>query len=203
MTRQFRVHRSHNGKFVGDNVLGKVIDNENMIPPRLREKIGEMTKLNYNPDVTVRERGVMEKCTYCIQRVNEARVDRKLQGLDNIPDGFFQTACQQACPTDAIVFGDILDPASRVHAERNHPRNYAMLGYLNIGPRTTYLLKMRNPNPAIREPELDPFHGHGGGEHGGDHADETHDAAPQDEGHVMRLPVLPGNAAQTVMGGLA
>ncbi|MEM8758363.1 MAG: TAT-variant-translocated molybdopterin oxidoreductase, partial [Planctomycetota bacterium] len=121
-------------------------NNINLIPPRLREKLAEIQKFKMNPDVTVRSRGVMEKCTFCLQRINAARYESKLQDLEHIPDGFFQTACQAACPTGAIAFGDLLDEASKVHEAANDGRSYALLGYLNTRPRTTYKVELANPN---------------------------------------------------------
>ncbi|MEO1009513.1 MAG: TAT-variant-translocated molybdopterin oxidoreductase [Planctomycetota bacterium] len=127
----------------------KLPPNQHFIPPRLRKQLSEIEKLQKNPHVTVRSRGVMEKCTYCIQRTNEAKIETKLTGLEHVPDGFVQTACQQACPTGCITFGDIQDPESRVTRTRTSGRNYAVLGYLNTRPRTTHLMAVHNPNPEI------------------------------------------------------
>jgi len=111
-------------------------------------------KLMRNPEVTVRSRGVMEKCTYCIQRITRARIDAETAAVRenrpfSIADGSFQTACQQSCPADAIVFGNINDPESRVAKLKAHDRNYGLLADLNTRPRTTYLAEVRNPNPEI------------------------------------------------------
>ncbi len=105
-------------------------------------------KLQRNPDVTVRSRGVMEKCTYCVQRINHARVAAKLEDR-RIRDGEVVTACQAACPTEAIVFGDLNDKTSRVSQLKGSPLNYALLAELNTRPRTTYLAVVRNPNTEI------------------------------------------------------
>ena len=107
-------------------------------------------KLARNPNVTVRSRGVMEKCTYCVQRINEARIHAKLQDRD-IADGEVVTACQGACPSQAIVFGNINDPKSRVSQLKAQPLNYGLLTELNTKPRTTYLARLRNPNPALEQ----------------------------------------------------
>jgi len=106
----------------------------------------EITKLAMNPDVTVRSRGVMEKCTYCVQRTVEVRQAAKLAGRA-VADGEIQTACQQTCPTQAIVFGDRTDAKSRVMERKGLPRDYVLLGELNNQPRTSYQAKVRNPNP--------------------------------------------------------
>ena len=107
-------------------------------------------KMMRNPDVTVRSRGVMEKCTYCTQRISHARIEAKKEGRP-IRDGEVVTACQSACPSQAIVFGDIRDDASKVHSWREEPRGYGLLAELNTHPRTTYLARLKNPNPEIHD----------------------------------------------------
>ncbi|MDQ1729170.1 MAG: hypothetical protein QOD33_1295 [Pyrinomonadaceae bacterium] len=107
-------------------------------------------QLMRNPDVTVRSRGVMEKCTYCVQRIQGAKIQSELEGR-KVRDGEIVTACQAVCPTEAIVFGDVNDPRSRVSQLKAEQRNYSLLADLNTKPRTTYLTALRNPNPEIRE----------------------------------------------------
>jgi molybdopterin-containing oxidoreductase family iron-sulfur binding subunit len=105
-------------------------------------------KMMRNPDVSVRSRGVMEKCTYCVQRINQHRIDSEREER-KIQDGELLTACQQSCPADAIVFGNINDPNSRVSKLKAGARNYGLLADLNTRPRTTYLADIRNPNPEM------------------------------------------------------
>ena len=127
----------------------------------------ETIKLQKNPNVTVRMRGVMEKCTFCVQRIEEAKIRARVKARDSadirIPAGSIQTACQQACPADAIVFGDLKNEKEQVGQLRNLPQNYSLLEYLNVRPRLTYLGRVRNPNPAMPGARTSyiPSHGHG------------------------------------------
>jgi molybdopterin-containing oxidoreductase family iron-sulfur binding subunit len=106
-------------------------------------------QLMRNPDVSVRSRGVMEKCTYCVQRIQTAKIQSEIEGRP-VRDGEIVTACQSVCPTEAIVFGNINDPNSKVSRLKALDRDYSLLGELNTRPRTTYLSSLRNPNPEIK-----------------------------------------------------
>jgi MoCo/4Fe-4S cofactor protein with predicted Tat translocation signal len=112
-------------------------------------------KMMRNPDVSVRSRGVMEKCSYCVQRITEHRIDAETASVREgkeikIKDGELQTACQQSCPAGAIIFGNINDPDSRVSQLKAQTRNYSLLGELGTRPRTTYLAEVKNPNPQLK-----------------------------------------------------
>jgi MoCo/4Fe-4S cofactor protein with predicted Tat translocation signal len=113
----------------------------------------DLIALSKNPDVTVRMRGVMEKCTFCTQRIEQAKIAQKIKAGPSdevqVPEGSIQTACQQACPAESIVFGNLLDPNSRVSQLKRQERDYAVLGFLDTKPRLTYLGRIRNPNPAM------------------------------------------------------
>ena len=167
---------------------------------RYEEKEWEVVKLVKNPDVSVRMRGVMEKCTFCVQRIEQAKIAVKVAARDSgkvqVPGDMVKTACQEVCPADAIVFGNLLDPEARVNKLKAEPRNYTVLGFLDNKPRVTYLARIRNPNPAMpdyyaspnslqdymRIRHENPFEGHG---HGGDHGTKEgsgHAAVMVDQG---------------------
>jgi molybdopterin-containing oxidoreductase family iron-sulfur binding subunit len=121
--------------------------------PLAPKGMAESLKMVKNPNVTVRMRGVMEKCTFCIQRIEEAKIGRAVQAgasdLTKTPMPLFKSACQQACPSESIVFGNIADPESEVSRLKSDPRTYSSLNYLHTRPRVTYMARIRNPNPTM------------------------------------------------------
>jgi MoCo/4Fe-4S cofactor protein with predicted Tat translocation signal len=138
-------------------VVGALNIYEEYFAPLTSKGAPDTIKMQKNPNVTVRMRGVMEKCTFCVQRVEEAKIAaiaRAGASPDKrIPRDSFTTACAQACPTEAIVFGDIKDPESRVSKMKQQDRNYRILDYLNVVPRVSYLARIRNPNPKMPDAE--------------------------------------------------
>ena len=161
----------------------------------------ELVKLAMNPDVTVRSRGVMEKCTYCVQRINRGKRAAKREERE-LADGEIVTACQQSCPAEAIVFGDINDPESRVYRAKRDPRGYALLGELNNQPRTTYLAAVRNPNPRWDDgrPELPPGSEARNGAHAGGGGMSR--PAPSPIGHSGPLAAPPVKSLAIVLAWL-
>ena len=130
-------------------------------PDRYRQGVSsELQRMRANPDVSVRMRGVMEKCTFCQQRISQARIAQRVKAGQTddllIPDGVIKTACQQVCPTGAIVFGDVADATTAVSRLKESDRDYSVLGYLNTRPRTTYLARLRNPNPEMPDYRKSP-----------------------------------------------
>ncbi|HZH04463.1 MAG TPA: 4Fe-4S dicluster domain-containing protein, partial [Myxococcaceae bacterium] len=110
--------------------------------------IPEVQRMQKNPQVTVRSRGVMEKCTFCVQRIESKRIQTRIEGR-RIQDGELQTACAQACSGDALVFGDLNDPNSKVSRQHRDARRYDLLHHLATKPRVAYLARIKNPNPEL------------------------------------------------------
>jgi molybdopterin-containing oxidoreductase family iron-sulfur binding subunit len=151
--------------------------------PLAKKGMADSLKMAKNPNVTVRMRGVMEKCTFCIQRIEESKISRLVEAgptpASDTPIASFKVACQQACPNDSIVFGDIANPKSEVSKMRKSPRRYEMFKYLNVTPRVLYLARIKNPNPKM--PGADQVgmangSGHHGDAHGAGH--DSHNAQP-------------------------
>lgn len=140
----------------------------------------ELMQLVVNPEVTVRSRGVMEKCTFCVQRISAGRIEAKNEGR-SIADGEVLSACQQACPTRAIEFGDLRDEKSRVRAAHDSDRSYGILTELMTNPRTKFLAKIRNPHWMLKRPELHDAHGHGEGHGDEGHGEEHHEGDKHEE----------------------
>ncbi len=158
----FKVRRfnyfDYNQRPVGKRkIAGALSIYEEYFAPLTTKGAPDIVKLQKNPNVTVRMRGVMEKCTFCVQRIEEAKIAAQARAGASantlIPRDSFTTACAQACPTEAIVFGDIKDPESRVSKIKKQDRNYRLLEYLNVRTRTSYLARIRNPNPKMPDAE--------------------------------------------------
>ena len=138
-----------------DDLMGKVWEGKSKayLGPFGKNGMDDIKKLGKNPNVTVRMRGVMEKCTFCVQRIEEAKIGQLQVARDSantmVPRDSFTTACAQVCPAGAIVFGNVADPESMVSKVKEQDRDYKMLEYLNVRPRLSYQARLRNPNPAM------------------------------------------------------
>ena len=182
----FKVRRfnyfDYNQRPVGKKKVAGFSVYQEYLGPLTEKGASDTIKLQKNPNVTVRMRGVMEKCTYCVQRIEEAKIAAHVRaGASDktmIPRDSFTSACAQACPTEAIVFGDISDPETRVSKIKAENRNYRLLEYLNVKTRTSYLARIRNPNPKM--PDAGEIavaslgHEHEGEEEHGGHAANGH-----------------------------
>jgi len=161
----------YNKRNVLSKKSGPLLEDGNLYLGPLGERSDTPTsELQKNPNVTVRMRGVMEKCTFCVQRLEEAKIDQKriARGSSNVtvPTDTVKTACQQACAAGAIEFGNLADDASAVNAKKNSIRNYNLLEYLVTLPRTSYLARIKNPNPRMPFPNPSmPAYEHGGAPH--------------------------------------
>ena len=154
----FKVRRfnffDYNQRPVGKKkIAGAFSIYEEYFAPLTEKGAPDIVKMQKNPNVTVRMRGVMEKCTFCVQRIEEAKIAAHVRAGSSpntlIPRDSFTTACAQACPNEALVFGDISDPGSRVSQMKKQDRNYRLLEYLNVNTRASYLARIRNPNPKM------------------------------------------------------
>jgi molybdopterin-containing oxidoreductase family iron-sulfur binding subunit len=153
----FKVRRfnffDYNQRPIGKKKIGPLTVYQEYIAPFTEKGAPDTTKLQKNPNVTVRMRGVMEKCTYCVQRIEEAKIAAHVKAgaspNTRIPRDSFTSACAQVCPSGAIVFGDVKDPESKVSKIKMQDRNYRLLEYLNVNTRTSYLARIRNPNPKM------------------------------------------------------
>jgi MoCo/4Fe-4S cofactor protein with predicted Tat translocation signal len=187
----FKVRRfnyfDYNQRPVGKKKIGPLSVYQEYLGPFTEKGAADTTKLQKNPNVTVRMRGVMEKCTYCVQRIEEAKIAAHVRaGASNktrIPTDSFTSACAQACPTEAIVFGDVKDPESRVSKMKMQDRNYRLLEYLNVSTRTSYLARIRNPNPKMPDANRIAVAslGHESHENGAKH---EHDSKQHDQAEV-------------------
>jgi len=170
--------------------------------PLAKKGMADTLKMAKNPNVTVRMRGVMEKCTFCIQRIEEAKIARLVEAgpspKSETPISVFKVACQQACPQEAIVFGDIADPGSRVAQLRKSERGYTMFKYVNASPRVTYLARIKNPNPKMPGAEkvgtVANKLGHHGDAHGAGHGVPYAETPDKDHGLPPKAQTAPTKA---------
>jgi len=193
----FKVRRfnyfDYNQRPIGKKKVGPLEVYQEYIAPFTEKGAPDTTKLQKNPNVTVRMRGVMEKCTYCVQRIEEAKIAAHVKAgasdKTRIPRDSFTSACAQACPSEAIVFGDVKDPESRVSKIKMQERNYRLLDYLNVSARTSYLARIRNPN--LKMPDANRIAvaslGHES-EAGAKHHSMQHDQGAMQHDHMMPSP---------------